>query len=1019
STVTITATDASAAEPSDTGTFTVTRSGYTGAALTVNYNISGTATNGTDYTTLGGTVTIPSGQTTATITVTPTDDATSESTETAIVTLASGTDYTVGSPSAATVNITDDDPSVVNMVNFGSSAGNNTFGTGWTTVFLGGYTSYVDAGPDGITGGSTGNYHCVGISGAAARQFNSGDQVTVTWYNNSASSKTFTPVISFDDLDYPGGGSDSGTWYTMSQMTIPAGTSATATYTFTSSGSYYNINTARSTNNIADVLIDKIEVLSGEPSGTTVTISATDASAAEPSNTGTYTITRSGSTSGSLAVNYTVSGTATNGTDYTSLSGSITIPDGQASTTITLTPTNDSSIEGTETAIVTLASGTGYSVGSPSGATVNIADDDVYTVTISATDAAAAEPSNTGTFTVTRAGGTSGDLVVNLSRSGTAVNGTDYNSIGTTVTIPNGQSSATITVTPIDDTTTESTETVILTLSSGSGYSVGSPSAATVNITDNDSGGVQISSVSGTLGIGQSLTISGSNFGTKTTAAPYKYDNFESGTVGQGVTGWYIGGEVVYSDAQVRTAGNADQSVYLNFNTGYNSTIGLTNLDLGHGDQVYLSGWFYHTVGGAESRNYKLLAYRGGDPGALDNPQMRVDMYPNTDTGHAYIAASDGSSIANADDWSVGGDLHVGAWHRLEVYVDLGQAGQNNGVYNGWLDGEEWWSITGVNFDVSLGTFNNIYFSHFFAKDVGTPTPTMDHYWDELYVDTTRSRVEIGNASTWAACTHREVQTPTAWSSTSITVDTNMGSFTDGTAYLYVVDANGNVNSNGYAMSVSGKPAAYDDSYSMAVNGTLTVSAAGVMANDVDPQGQSITATKLSDPSHGSVTFNSNGSFTYTPTSNYYGTDSFTYRVSDGTNTSNTATVNISVRQNVVNFGDSAGNNTFGTAWTTVFKGPYVSYSSDGPDGLSGGTTLATTYQGVSGSARTFNVGETVFVTWYNNSTAAVTFTPKISFDDPDQYAGGTSGTWYDMTTLFALAPGQTATTSYTITTGG
>ncbi|RPI60917.1 MAG: DNRLRE domain-containing protein, partial [Planctomycetaceae bacterium] len=53
----------------------------------------------------------------------------------------------------------------------------------------------------------------------------------------------------------------------------------------------------------------------------TVSIAATDAAAAEPSNTGTYTVTRDGSTSGALTVNYTVSGTATNGTDYSSLSG--------------------------------------------------------------------------------------------------------------------------------------------------------------------------------------------------------------------------------------------------------------------------------------------------------------------------------------------------------------------------------------------------------------------------------------------------------------------------------------------------------------------------------------------------------------------------------------------------------------------------------------------------------------------------------------------------------------------------
>jgi hypothetical protein len=107
-------------------------------------------------------------------------------------------------------------------------------------------------------------------------------------------------------------------------------------------------------------------------------------------------------------------------------------------------------------------------------------------VTAAATDASAAEPSNPGTFTVTRAGSTSGSLIVNFTIGGTAANGTDYASIGTSVTIPAGSASATVTVTPIDDTAVESNETVVLALSAGTGYTVGSPSSATVTIADDD-----------------------------------------------------------------------------------------------------------------------------------------------------------------------------------------------------------------------------------------------------------------------------------------------------------------------------------------------------------------------------------------------------------------------------------------------------------------------------------------------------------------------------------------------------
>lgn len=72
-------------------------------------------------------------------------------------------------------------------------------------------------------------------------------------------------------------------------------------------------------------------------------------------------------------------------------------------------------------------------------------------------------------------------------------------------------------------------------------------------------------------------------------------------------------------------------------------------------------------------------------------------------------------------------------------------------------------------------------------------------------------------------------------------------------------------------------------------------SAEGVLYNDSDPESDPMTATVLSGPSNGSLTFNSDGTFTYTPNANFAGSDSFTYEASDGTETSDPATVNISV----------------------------------------------------------------------------------------------------------------------------
>src|SRR5205814_621961 len=72
-TVTVVATDASASESGDTGTFTISRTGSTAAALTVNYSIGGSADNGVDYQSLSGSVTISAGSSSAAVIVTPID----------------------------------------------------------------------------------------------------------------------------------------------------------------------------------------------------------------------------------------------------------------------------------------------------------------------------------------------------------------------------------------------------------------------------------------------------------------------------------------------------------------------------------------------------------------------------------------------------------------------------------------------------------------------------------------------------------------------------------------------------------------------------------------------------------------------------------------------------------------------------------------------------------------------------------------------------------------------------------
>src|SRR5690606_10203396 len=85
------------------------------------------------------------------------------------------------------------------------------------------------------------------------------------------------------------------------------------------------------------------------------------------------------------------------------------------------------------------------------------------------------------------------------------------------------------------------------------------------------------------------------------------------------------------------------------------------------------------------------------------------------------------------------------------------------------------------------------------------------------------------------------------------------------------------------------------DTYFVREGETLNVSAPGVLANDVDVHDDALTAVILSNPSHGTVELNPDGSFSYIPDSGYVGSDLFTYTVSDGNGDTDVATVSIEV----------------------------------------------------------------------------------------------------------------------------
>lgn len=109
-----------------------------------------------------------------------------------------------------------------------------------------------------------------------------------------------------------------------------------------------------------------------------ISISANDATGQEwgtANRNAQFTVTRTGSTAASLVVNYSISGTATNATDYTNLTGSVTIDAGSSSAVINIVPTAEATIEGDETVVLTVSSNVNYSLADKFSDSAVILDD--------------------------------------------------------------------------------------------------------------------------------------------------------------------------------------------------------------------------------------------------------------------------------------------------------------------------------------------------------------------------------------------------------------------------------------------------------------------------------------------------------------------------------------------------------------------------------------------------------------------------------------------------------------------
>ncbi len=432
---------ANASEASTTaGSFRLTRAGGTSSNQLVHFQISGTASAPADYSSLGSTATFPAGVSTLDLPVTPVNDGVVELDETVELTLISAPGAKIAPSATASLVISDADSNSLPVVSI-------------TTTNR----------PHAVEAGDTGEFFFTRIgstTGALTVALTFAGTASASDYQTLATDITFLagqatvvlPVTAVDDTLIEG------------EETVIASVAVRNTYRVSYSAS-------------ATVTI--------QDNDQNVRVNPSDLEAAEPgTDRGAFTFTRFGTTNTPLAVFFTVSGTASNGVDFATITNSFVIPAGNSEATLPVVPLDDPLVEGDERVTVTLLNNPAYALARPTNATVTILDDEP-TFSIVANPTNVLEGSKQpGVFTILRRGNPDFEVTAKLRISGDATYGVDYPPFFTNVFFNCGATAISFQVFPTNELVVEGIETVIAELLPDSAYTILAPSNAVIAIED-------------------------------------------------------------------------------------------------------------------------------------------------------------------------------------------------------------------------------------------------------------------------------------------------------------------------------------------------------------------------------------------------------------------------------------------------------------------------------------------------------------------------------------------------------
>lgn len=312
-----------------------------------------------------------------------------------------------------------------------------------------------------------------------------------------------------------------------------------------------------------------------------------------------------------------------------------------------------------------------------------------------------------------------------------------------------------------------------------------------------------VSSLSGTISNNQTLTINGSGFGTKSPVAPWLYDDFESGSTGSDVrnTTTEIGAKTW------NTYEYGTDSEYLTFSTirAFNGVQAAYTEDSHSGTfsgNVWIGGmaaqtryvsyrWYTDTGIGGTKKWDRSTANTGN--GVNNAP---YDACPDWGMGPDYWWYNDCSTVhdkyTGVPTTGNYNDPSTGAWHRIETWIEVSSPNTSDGTYLGWTDlVDSFLTADAIGNIPNCEGVSGCQVDTWMTLLIANNTATYRWWYDCIYIDYTRKRIEIGDNATFTSCTDRVIQVPqNTWSDGQVEIKVKTGGQT-GTKYLFIVDSDG------------------------------------------------------------------------------------------------------------------------------------------------------------------------------------------------------------------------------------